>query len=124
MRLLKCYVWSTLLYVCESWAISRRMESQLEAAEMWFLRRMLHIAWTDEVANDRVLQRANTSRNLLKVIVGRQIRFVGHVMSKNQLEAVALAGTIEGKRAEEDKGKRSWTGYQPHVEINGTSTKF
>ena len=25
---------------------------------------------------------------------------------------------------EEDKGKRPWTGYLPHVEINGTSTKF
>ena len=24
----------------------------------------------------------------------------------------------------EDKGKRSWSGYLPHVEINGTSTKF
>ena len=65
-----------------------------------------------------------TSRNLLKVNVSRQIRFVGHVMRKNQLEAVALTGMIEGKRLEEDKGKRSWTGYLPHVEINGTSTKF
>ena len=36
MRLLKCYVWSTLLYGCESWTISKRMESQLEAAEMCF----------------------------------------------------------------------------------------
>ena len=92
---------------------------------MWFLRRILRTAWTDKVSNDQVLQRANTSRNLLKVIVSRQIRFVGHVMRKNQLEAVALTGMIEGKRAiEEDKGKRSWTGYLPHVEINGTSTKF
>ena len=45
-------------------------------------------------------------------------------MRKNQLEAVAPTGMIEGKRVEEDKGKRSWTGYLPHVEINGTSTKF
>jgi len=99
MRLLKCYVWSTLLYGCESWTISKRMESQLEAAEMWFLRRMLRIAWTDKVSNDQVLQRANTSRNLLKVIVSRQIRFVGHVMRKNQLEAIALTGMTEGKQA-------------------------
>ena len=61
---------------------------------------MLRIAWTDKVvSNDQVLQRANTSRNLLKVIVSRQIRFVGHVMRKNQVEAVALTGMIEGKRA-------------------------
>jgi len=48
---------------------------------------MLPIAWTDKVCNDQVLQRANTSSHLLKVIVSRQIRFVGHVMRKNQLEA-------------------------------------
>jgi len=98
LRLLKCYVRSNLLYGCESWTISKRMESQLEAGEMWFLERMLHIAWTDKVSNDQVLQRANTSRNLLKVIVSRQIRFVAHVMRKNKLEAVALTGMIEGKR--------------------------
>jgi len=32
------------------------MESHLEAAEMWFLRQMLRIAWTDKVSNDQVLQ--------------------------------------------------------------------
>ena len=49
--------------------------------------------------NEEVLQRANTSRNLLKVIVNRQIRFVGHIVRKSQLEAIALTGMIEGKRA-------------------------
>jgi len=81
-----------------SWTVSQRMESQLEATEMWFLRRMLHIAWTDKVSNEEVLQRANTSRNLLKIIVNRQIRFVGHIMRKSQFEAIALPGMIEGKR--------------------------
>ena len=33
MRLLKCYVWSTLMWKTESWTISKRMESQLETAE-------------------------------------------------------------------------------------------
>ena len=72
---------------------------KLEGAETWFLRRTLRIAWTDKVSSDQVLQRANTSRNLLKVIVSMQIRFVGHVnvMRKNQLETVALTGMIEGK---------------------------
>jgi len=69
------------------------------------LRRMLRIAWTDKVPHKEVLQRANTSRNPLKVI-NRQIRFVGHIMRKSQLEAIALTGMIEGKRVEVNKGKR------------------
>jgi len=38
---------------------------------------------TDKVSNE-VLQRANTSRNLLKVIVNRQIRFVGHIVHEKE----------------------------------------
>ena len=83
-----------------------------------------YLAWTAKVSYDQVLQRANTSKNLPKVIVSRQTRFVDHVTRMNQLEAVALTGMIESKRARGRQRKRSWTGYLPHVEINGTSTKF
>ena len=54
------------------------------------------------MSNEEVLQRANTSRNLLKVIVNRHIRFVhmGHIVRKSQLQkAISLTGMVEGKRA-------------------------
>ena len=57
---------------------------------------MLRIARTDKVSNEGGLQRANTSRNLLKVIVNKQIRFVGQYYEK-ELEAIALTGMIEDK---------------------------
>ena len=43
IRVLKCYVWATLLYGCETWTLSCDMMKQLEAVEMWFRRRMLRI---------------------------------------------------------------------------------
>ena len=43
IRLLKCYVWSTLLYGCETWTVSKTMETRLQAAEMWFYRKMLSL---------------------------------------------------------------------------------
>ena len=51
----------------------------------------------------------------------------------NQLESVTTFLTgggaiglspLKANELEEDKGKLSWTGYLPHVEINGTSMKF
>ena len=51
------------------------------------------------MSNEEVLQRANTSVNFLKVIVSRQIRFVGLVIRKSQLEAITMTGMIKGKRA-------------------------
>ena len=50
LRLLKCYIWSTLLYGCETWTLSKGMIENLEAAEHWFSRRMLRILWTDKVS--------------------------------------------------------------------------
>ena len=37
LRTLKCYVWSTLLYGCETWTIRKAMEKRLVVTEMWFL---------------------------------------------------------------------------------------
>ena len=35
LRVLKCYVWSTLLYGSETWTLSSDVMRQLEATEMW-----------------------------------------------------------------------------------------
>ena len=40
LRVLKCYIWSTLLYGCETWSFNKGMMKNLEAAEHWLLRRM------------------------------------------------------------------------------------
>ena len=51
------------------------------------------------MSNEELLQRANTSKNILKIVINRQIRSVGHIMRKSQLEAIALTEMIDGKRA-------------------------
>ena len=52
----------------------------LEATEMWFLRRMLKVSWTDRTSNERVLTVANVKRKLLETIKNRKNTFLGHVM--------------------------------------------
>ena len=56
---------------------------------------MLRIAWTDKVSNEEVLQRANTSRNLLKVIVNRHIRFVHMGQTHREKESVAESDLVD-----------------------------
>ena len=68
-RFLKCFVWSTLLYGYEAWTLSSKMLNKLEATEMWFLRRMQMISYTEHVTNVEVLRRANTKRKLLSEMV-------------------------------------------------------
>ena len=77
-RFLKYYVWSTLLYGSEAWTLGSKMSIKLEATEMWFLRRMQRISYTEHVTNVEVLRRANTKRKLLGEMVNRQVKFFGH----------------------------------------------
>ena len=97
-RFLKSYVWSTMLYGCETWNISSPMQRKIEAAEMWFLRRMLRISWTEHATNESVLQRAGTRREMMRTIRQRQMRFLGHIIRDGKLENVCATGRIEGRR--------------------------
>ena len=40
IRVLKCYVWSTLLYGCEAWTLTSVMIKKIEAFETWLYRKM------------------------------------------------------------------------------------
>ena len=99
LRLLKCFVWSVLLYGSEAWTLDKKLKKRLEAAEMWFLRRMLRVPWTARMTNERVLELAGVGRELLRVVRTRQLRFLGHLLRRNGLEKEALLGRIEGTRA-------------------------
>ena len=82
---LKCYVWSTLLYGYETWTLTSDLMKQLDITEIWFLCRMLRISYKDRVTNDEVLRRANVDRTLMKDIVKRQMEYFGHVIRKDEL---------------------------------------
>ena len=77
---------------------SKTMEARLQAAEMWFYRRMLKVSWVGKVSNAEVLRRAGVQQDLVLKIIHRQISFIGHVLRKGQLEEAALTGRIEGKQ--------------------------
>ena len=99
IRIMNCYVFSILTYGSECWNISQVMEKRIEAAEMWFLRRMMRISWTERMTNKEVLERAGIKRFLLKAIRKRQLEFLGHVMRKEGLENLSVTGKINGKRS-------------------------
>ena len=66
--------------------IEKRDDKNLEAAEHWFLRRMLRILWTDKVTTCEVLRRAGVGKGLMHDIIRRQMTFLGHVIRKDKLE--------------------------------------
>ena len=95
---LKSYVEPLLLYGSESWTISKLVRNYLEAAEMWFYRRMMRIPWTEKKRNEDVLRETNSQRELVTRIRRRQSAFFGHVMRRGGLEYIVSTGRLEGKR--------------------------
>ena len=93
-RMTKTYIWSKMLYGCESWTISNNMKKRLEAAEMWMYRRMARISWKEFKTNEEVLEICKAGRELLTSIKARQMSFLGHIMRHSDTEKLVLTGRI------------------------------
>ena len=63
-KLMKCYIWSTALYGAETWTLRAVHQKHPESFEMWCLRRMEKISWTNHVRNEDVLLKESRSRGI------------------------------------------------------------
>ena len=61
-KIVKCTIWSVVLYGAETWTMTQTDKERLEAFEMWTWRRMLKVSWVDKVSNAEVLQSAESTR--------------------------------------------------------------
>ena len=98
-RFIKCYVWSVLLYGCETWTMGKEEEQRIQAMEMWLYRRMLKVPWTERKTNEEVLAMANANHEILTHIRERQLRFLGHVLRRDGIEKLVVEGKLEGRKS-------------------------
>ena len=69
LKLLKCLVWPVMTYGCESWTQKKKTDDKrIEAAEMWFYRRLLRVKWTDIRTDQSVLDQLGITKTLLAVV--------------------------------------------------------
>lgn len=119
-RMIRCYIWSVLLYGAETWTLKAAAVNRLEAFEMWLHRRMLRIPWTAMQTNEAVLNRAGAVRELFQTIKIRKISYLGHVLRGDRYKILQLImkGKIEGRRGIGRKQMswlkniRDWTGIR------------
>ena len=108
-KVLTCYIYSVLMYGCESWTITKEIKRRLEAFEMWCYRRILKISWRDRVTNEEVLRRVGEKRKLYQSISRRKLKFAGHVMRGSGGEMIKniIEGSVEGKRSR-GRQRKTW----------------
>ena len=118
LRVLKCYIFSTLLYGVEAWTLTEVASRKVTAFEMWCYRRMLRISWTHHVTNENVLQRIGHQQELLKTVKQRKLAYFGHIMrnEKYHILQLIMQGKVKGRRGPGRrrtswlKNLRQWTG--------------
>jgi len=82
IRVLTSYIYPIFTYCSETWAISKAMESQIQAFKMGWSRRIQRISWRVKMSNERVLRQIGHNTRLLKSIKMWQIKFLCHVIRK------------------------------------------
>ena len=90
-RVLECYI-PILTYRSESWAINNAAVNVINAAEMWFLRKVQRLSYIDRITNEEVLRRAETGRKLCVKVRERhkQDSVFGHVMRRSRRTGAEL----------------------------------
>ena len=116
LRLVKCFVLSTFTYGCETWTLNKDMENKINAFEMWTLRKIANVKWTDRVTNDEVCRRLHVQRKLLSDIKQRKLAYFGHIKRHHSIRKELLEGRVQGKRGRGRPPRRweddvkAWTG--------------
>ena len=90
LRLLKCFIWSVLVYGCQAWNQDQKVRRRLDALDMWFLRRMLRVPCVARLTNERVMKMAGLRRELLEAVRKRQLKFLGHLLRHDCLEKISV----------------------------------
>ena len=105
-----------LTYGHESWVMTEKTRSQIQATEMRFLRRIKGVTLLDKVPNSKIQESLNVESLLLR-IERSQLRWLGHVsrIPQERLPQQALLAKPDGKRPV-GRLRKSWMN---HVEDLG-----
>ena len=76
VRILSFLVWSKLLYGCAAWTTKKDLRRNLDVTEMWFIRQMLKIPWTNKVTTEEESGRAELGRELISNVEKRELQLL------------------------------------------------
>ena len=79
-RLMRCYVFSVLLYGMKAWTLSNNTLAIIRVIQLWEYGRMLSINWNQKIKNKEVLKRMRKQLKLKDKIEVEKLVYFPHVM--------------------------------------------
>ena len=101
-RVIKAYVWPTLLYGCETWTITTKNMTKLQSFEMWAYRKIMKISWREKKRRSPKIDRRTALHNPHNK-EKKNYQLLTHHIRRNNIHRLILEGPLEGKGAEESQ---------------------
>ncbi|XP_068082743.1 LINE-1 retrotransposable element ORF2 protein [Anabrus simplex] len=114
----------TLTYGCESWVLTERTKSRIQATEMRYLRKVEDKTRRDRIRNTAIRKVLNM-KPLEKTIQEYQLRWFGHVhrMSTDRLPRLMREVRVEGRKAR-GRPRKTWEeGIREALQERGLSVR-
>jgi hypothetical protein len=73
-------IWCIAVYGAETRTFRAVEQKHMESFEIWCLRRMEMISWTDHMRSEEILLRIREQRNILHEISKRKAIWIGHIL--------------------------------------------
>ena len=80
---MKTLVWTTITYGAEGQTLKSEERKCIQAAELLYYRRLMHVSWKDMKKNTDILTELNTKHELFGAKVKRKRIYFGH-MARNK----------------------------------------
>ena len=97
--LVKAMVFPVVMYGCESWTIKKAERRGIDAFELWCLRSLLRVPWTERKSTQSILKEISPGCSLEGLMLKLKLPYFGHLMRRaDSLEKTLMLGMIEGRR--------------------------
>ena len=121
LRLYSAIVKSNLLYGCECWTLTKKLENKLRVFHQKCLRRILRVFYPNLVSNRDILRRTE-QKDIMEEVIDRKWRWTGHIARKppEHLTRQALTWRQRGRRPR-GRPRQTWgcTMDKEAMEIGG-----
>ena len=89
----------TLMYGCEAWSLSKKLQSRVQATQMRVLRRIEGVNKVDRVKNEVIRERLG-QEGILELVKRRQEKWLTRLqkMNNDRTTKEVFTGDLEGKR--------------------------
>ena len=110
LSILKTCVFSTMLYGCETWTVTKRCESRILSFERKCYRKILRIEWTQKVTNEELYRKIQLTETLLQKVIQRKLRLFGHICRMNDSRKIKILvfGMMDGSN-KRGRPHREWS---------------